>query len=392
MFSRLTNEGNRLGLYVHWPFCFSKCPYCDFNSHVQKDIDIKQWQLAYISELRWMAETYKQRAKKPAILNSVFFGGGTPTLMPTCIVEGILDAVKEHFTPCSEIEITAEANPSSSEIDKLSAFKCAGINRISLGVQSLNQSTLNFLGRGHNSHDIYRALNVASSLFERVSADFIYGIPEQTSKSWESELTKILNFDLPHISAYQLTIEPGTQFFNRRKKGEVLTCDETVMTDLYVLTNNVLSNHGYETYEISNYAKPNFQCKHNMLYWTAQDWIGIGPGAHGRFSISENRRWYSQIRRSPEGWLSAIQKNAHGVEDQGEDDESEFAKEIIFMGLRLSSGIYLPDWLLKNTKFLNLNWLEQFKEDGLIATEKNHIRITKDGRLHLNSIINRLLN
>ena len=392
MFSSITNDQNRLGLYVHWPFCFSKCPYCDFNSHVQKDIDIKQWRLAYISELRWMAEIYKEKARQPAILHSVFFGGGTPTLMPSCIIEEILNEAKEHFTLHSEIEITAEANPSSSENKKLSAFKSAGVNRVSLGAQSLDQTTLNFLGRGHNIHDIYKALDVACGLFEQVSADFIYGIPKQTSKSWVSELNQILNLELSHISAYQLTIEPGTQFFTRKNKGEVLTCSEKVMTELYVLTTNVLSNQGYDIYEISNYAKPNSRCKHNLLYWSAQDWIGIGPGAHGRFSISKNRRWYTQTRRSPDGWLSAIKKYLHGVEIQGEDDESEFAKEIIFMGLRLSSGIYLPDWLFRNTKFLNLKWLEQFEEDGLIATDHNHMRITEDGRLHLNSIINRLLN
>ena len=392
MLSNTTSHQNKLGLYVHWPFCVSKCPYCDFNSHIQKDLDIKRWRLAYISELRWMAEKYKQNANQPAVLYSVFFGGGTPTLMPTCIIEKILDTLEELFIIYPEIEITAEANPSSTEIENLSAFKSLGVNRLSLGAQSLNQNTLNFLERGHNIRDIYSALDVASGLFDQVSADFIYGIPDQSKETWKAELNQILKLGLSHISAYQLTIEPGTQFFTRSKKGETLTCDDKVMSDLYTLTNDVLTNYGYETYEISNYAKPNAQCQHNLLYWNAQDWIGVGPGAHGRFSISENRRWYSQIRRSPDGWLSAVQKNLHGVEIQDEDDEPEFAKEIILMGLRLSSGIYLPEWLFRNTKFLNLNWLKQFEEDGLIAIEDNHIRVTENGRLHLNSIIYKLLN
>lgn len=392
MLSKKISHQNRLGLYVHWPFCVSKCPYCDFNSHIHKDIDIKRWRVAYISELRWMAEKYKQKATQPAILYSVFFGGGTPSLMPTCIIEEILDTLEDLFIICPEIEITAEANPSSSEIENLSAFKSIGINRLSLGAQSLNQNTLNFLERGHSVNDIYRALDVASGLFKQVSADFIYGIPDQTRKTWKAELNQILKLDLSHISAYQLTVEPGTQFFTRSKKGEILTCNENVMKDLYTQTNDVLKNHGYETYEISNYAKPNAKCQHNLLYWNAQDWIGVGPGAHGRFSISKNRRWYCQIRRSPDGWLSAVQKNLHGVEIQDEDDEPDFAKEIILMGLRLSSGIYLPDWLFGNSEFLNLNWLKQFEADGLIATKDNHIRVTEGGRLHLNSIISRLLN
>ena len=391
MLSNFKCEQNKLGLYVHWPFCVSKCPYCDFNSHVQKDIDIKQWQLAYISELRWMAEIYKQKTKRPGILHSVFFGGGTPTLMPICIVEAIMDTIKEVFTLYPEVEITAEANPSSSEIERLSAFKSAGVNRVSLGAQSLNQDTLNFLERGHTIHDVYRALDVSSGLFNRISADFIYGIPNQTSKTWKAELHQILDLNLSHISAYQLTIEPGTQFFSRSKKGEILTCNEEITADLYQLTTNLLSEHGYEIYEISNYAKPNARCQHNLLYWNAQDWIGIGPGAHGRFSISENRRWYSQIRRSPDGWLSAVQKNLHGVEIQDEEGETEFAKEIILMGLRLSSGINLPDWLIRTNKFLNLDWLEKFKKDGLISMKDNNIRVTENGRLHLNSIIYKLL-
>ena len=392
MLPNIISHQNKLGLYVHWPFCVSKCPYCDFNSHIQMDLDIKRWRLAYISELRWMAKKYKQNVNQPAVIYSVFFGGGTPSLMPTCIMEAILDTLEELFIIHPEIEITAEANPSSSEIKNLSAFKKLGVNRLSLGAQSLNQNTLNFLERGHNIQDIYSALDVASELFGQISADFIYGIPDQSKETWKAELTQILKLGLSHISAYQLTIEPGTQFFTRSNKGEILSCDDKVMSDLYRLTNDVLTNYGYETYEISNYAKPNAQCLHNLLYWNAQDWIGIGPGAHGRFSISGNRRWYSQIRRSPDGWLSAVQKNLHGVEIQDEDDEPEFAKEIILMGLRLSSGIYLPDWLFKNTGFLNLKWLKQFEEDGLIATEDNHIRVTEEGRLHLNSIIYKLLN
>ena len=392
MLPSVTNQQNKLGLYVHWPFCLSKCPYCDFNSHNQKEVDVKQWQIAYISELRWMAEIYKQKAQCPATLSSVFFGGGTPTLMPTRIIEEILDTLTELFEIDPEIEITAEANPSSSETEKLSAFKSAGVNRVSLGAQSLNKNTLNFLGRGHDVDDIYRALEAAFGLFEKVSADFIYGIPNQSVKTWQNELAQILCLGLSHISAYQLTIEPGTQFFTRSKKGEILTCNENIMTDLYKLTTNLLSENGYELYEISNYAKPDFRCQHNLIYWNAQDWIGIGPGAHGRFSMSGNRRWYSQIRRSPDGWLSAIQKNLHGIEIQNEDNETEFAKEIILMGLRLSSGIYLPNWLFKNANYLNSFWLNQFETDGLIVTKKNHICVTEDGRLHLNSIINRLLN
>ena len=229
-------------------------------------------------------------------------------------------------------------------------------------------------------------------LFNHISADFIYGMPEQTASGWMDELEQIIQLGLSHISAYQLTIEPGTQFYTRSNKGEILTCDDEIMADLYELTTNMLSRNGFELYEVSNYAKPDAYCRHNLIYWNSQDWLGIGPGAHGRFTLPDNRRWHSQTRRSPEGWLSAIQDKQHGIDIHNEDDEVEFAREIILMGLRLSSGINLPDWLFKKESLINENWLQQFKEDNLIALHKNNIKVTPKGRLHLNSIISKLLN
>ena len=392
MLSKITPKQNKLGVYIHWPFCVSKCPYCDFNSHVKKDIDVEQWEFAYLSELRWMADIYRQNTQYPSVLHTVFFGGGTPSLMPVSIIERIMETIEDLFILHPKIEITVEANPSSSELDNLSAFKSIGVNRISFGAQSLNPKTLKFLGRAHDTRDIYKALDVAFGLFNQISADFIYGTPGQNIGGWEDELSKIAKFDLTHISTYQLTIEPGTQFYSRSKKGEKLTCDDDTVADLYDLTTNVLSSHGYEIYEISNYAKPNSQCQHNLLYWNAQDWLGIGPGAHGRFTMPENRRWHSQTRRSPDGWLSSVKKEQHGIEIQNEDYTSDFAKEIIIMGLRLTSGIVLPDWLIRKSDFINLNWLDEFEKDGFITFNKNHIRVTKNGRLHLNSIVSKLLN
>ena len=392
MLSKVNYPSNRFGIYVHWPFCVSKCPYCDFNSHVIKDIDTDKWKQAYISELHWMARTYQEKAKNPTEVHSVFFGGGTPTLMPTCIIEEILETIDKLFPLASNIEITAEANPSSTETQKLASFKSTGINRISVGAQSLNPKTLSFLGRSHSSQDIYNALNKAMGLFKHVSADFMFGIPEQTASGWIHELEQILQLGLSHISAYQLTIERGTQFYTRSNKGEILTCNEEIMADLYELTTNMMSKKGFELYEISNYAKPDACCRHNLIYWNSQDWLGIGPGAHGRFTIPKNRRWHGQTRRSPEGWLNAIQDNQHGIDIHNEDNEAEFGREIILMGLRLSSGINMPDWVFENDTLINLNWLQQFKEDNLINLHKNHIKVTSKGRLHLNSIISRLLN
>lgn len=392
MLSDITLPSNKFAIYVHWPFCVSKCPYCDFNSHVNKKFDTEKWKHAYLSELRWMANIYKEKAKNPTMVHSVFFGGGTPTLMPVSIIEEILENIGTLFTLAPDVEITAEANPSSSETAKLTSFRAAGINRISIGAQSLNPESLAFLGRTHSSNDIYNALNAAMNLFKSVSADFIYGLPNQTASGWLDELNQIGKFGLSHVSAYQLTIEPGTQYYTRSNRGEVMTCNDEVMADLYELTTAFLSEKGLELYEVSNYALSDFHCKHNLIYWNSQDWVGIGPGAHGRFTLSENRRWYGQNRKSPEGWLNAIQKNQNGIDVQSEDSETDFAREIILMGLRLSSGIEMPDWLFGNQKFIDLDWLKQLNQDKLINLRKNHIKVTPKGRLHLNSIISKLLN
>ncbi len=392
MLSAVNPPPNRFGIYIHWPFCVSKCPYCDFNSHVKKDVDVNNWKKAYISELRWMARLYQEKAKNPTEVNSVFFGGGTPTLMPISIIEEILETINKLFSVASDVEITAEANPSSTETLKLASFKSAGINRISVGAQSLNPKTLNFLGRLHSIKDVHNALSAATGLFTHVSADFIYGMPEQTACGWMDELEQILQLGLSHISAYQLTIERGTQFYTRSKKGEILTCNDEIMADLYELTTSIMFKNGFETYEISNYAKPDAYCRHNLIYWNSQDWLGIGPGAHGRFTLPENQRLHSQTRRSPEGWLSAIQDNQHGVDIHNKEDKAEFMREIILMGLRLSSGIDMPDWFFEKEKLINLNWLQQFKKDNLIDLHKNHIKVTPKGRVHLNSIISKLLN
>ena len=392
MLSEITSSSNKFAIYVHWPFCVSKCPYCDFNSHVKKNFDAEEWKRAYLSELHWMAKIYKEKAKNPAKVHSVFFGGGTPTLMPVSIIEEILENIHKLFTLDVNVEITAEANPSSSETQKLASFKSAGINRISIGAQSLNPKSLAFLGRAHSSMDVYTALHTAMGLFNSVSADFIYGLPDQTVSGWMDELNQIGKFGLSHISAYQLTIEPGTQYYTRSKRGEILTCNDEVMADLYNLTTATLSEKGLELYEISNYARPGFRCRHNLIYWNSQDWIGIGPGAHGRFSLSKNRRWCCQNRKSPEGWINAIQKNRNGIDIQNEDDEADFAREIILMGLRLSSGIETPNWLFENNRFIDLSWLKQLNEDKLIKLSKNHIQVTPEGRLHLNSIVSKLLN
>jgi len=391
----VTKKSAALSLYVHWPFCLAKCPYCDFNSHVAQDIDTDLWQQALIAELETQADfAYQQLGvqTKKLLLKSLFFGGGTPSLMPPTLIQAILDKAASLFAFDDQIEITAEANPTSVETDKLQDFRLAGINRLSLGVQSLRKQGLAFLGREHSAHEALDALAKAAHIFDRWSADLIYGLPEQTPEDWQAQLEEITQFLPTHLSCYQLTVEPGTIFYTLYKQGQQLTTDPDKVADLYLLTESVLHQKGLKAYEISNYAKEGHASVHNMNYWQAGNWLGIGPGAHSRLTTQKGR--YNRVnRRSPSGWLEAVKQTKHGSDTQQYETARDHFNEIWMMGLRLTSGIVWPDLTQFSDPSLSLNkqWLERFIEEGWLVATKDRLATTLEGRLRLDSILSHLL-
>jgi putative oxygen-independent coproporphyrinogen III oxidase len=295
------------GLYVHWPFCQAKCPYCDFNSHVSSGIDHQKWSSAYISEIkRVSAET------GPRILRSVFFGGGTPSLMEPATVAAILDAARAAWTCANDIEITLEANPTSIEASRFQAFRDAGINRVSVGIQALNDTDLKRLGRLHTAAEARVAFDVARSTFSRVSFDLIYARQEQTPDQWRRELREALDMAADHLSLYQLTIEPGTAFADRFAKGSLRGLpSEDAAADMFDITQEMCADVGLHAYEISNHARPGAESRHNLIYWRGGDWAGIGPGAHGRLTLN-GRRWSTETELAPALWLERVTRHRSG--------------------------------------------------------------------------------
>ena len=302
-------------------------------------------------------------------LRSIFFGGGTPSLMPPALVNKIIVHAESLFGFCPEIEITAEANPTSVEAASLAGFKDAGINRISMGVQALEARHLSFLGREHSASEALDALDIARQLFHRVSIDLIYGLPDQSSAEWKTTIEQLLGLGLDHLSLYQLTIEPGTVFYTRTRQGEVMTAPDDDAADMFEMTNEIASAHGLPAYEVSNFARAGEECRHNLIYWRAQNWLGIGPGAHGRIS-QNNKRIGMATRRSPQGWLDAVNKQGHGIQTLSEETHADQIAEIMMMGLRLTEGINLD---LAERRFgpvmswLNASKLQQMLEQEMVA-------------------------
>ncbi len=384
-----------LSLYIHWPFCRSKCPYCDFNSHLANDIDTDIWQQAFLDELETRARHIYACFDQPdgsLMLSSIFFGGGTPSLMPERLAAALIEAAGRLFQISSQTEITAEANPTSAETEKLTGFAAAGINRLSLGVQSLDETGLRFLGREHSGDEARRALDRALSLFGRVSADLIYGLPEQRPSQWQSQLEAITTSGAGHLSCYQLTIEPGTQFYARAKHGEVLTSDTDMMADLYLLTEALLAGRGFDAYEISNYARDGEQCRHNLNYWRAGNWLGLGPGAHGRITYG-NKRCHMVNRRSPQGWLESTLKSGQGLESAGFESPQAQFEEYWMMGLRLTQGAEWPGPVYAHNDAFSLNrhWLDIFTKEQWLYHPPGRLAPTLEGRLRLNAMLSRLL-
>ena len=385
----MTTALPRLALYIHWPFCRAKCPYCDFNSHVADEIDHRRYAAAYRREMEHMAHHYGNGRH----LESIFFGGGTPSLMPPWLVAGILADAEALFGFAPDIEITAEANPTSSEAALFSGFREAGVNRLSLGVQSLHDDGLAFLGREHSATEAVAALRGAGDVFDRVSIDLIYARQDQTMADWTSELAMALDLGLDHLSLYQLTIETGTHFYTRARRGESLTAEDGLAADMYAATNQIMLEAGLPAYEISNHARPGAECRHNLVYWQAEDWIGIGPGAHGRLAQGNGRRG-TATRRSPVGWLETVEADGHAIETIVDDGPEDALAERVMMGLRLASGIDLGDLASRfgdPAGLIDMSARAELVRAGLLADDPACLRVTEDGRLLLNQILAALL-
>ena len=370
---------NSISLYIHWPFCVSKCPYCDFNSHVSKKPILEaRWRRALLDELHYFA--FKSGRNKS--LKSIFFGGGTPSTMDPETTAALIEAAKISWPNTDSLEISLEANPTSVDAFKLKDFAAAGVNRLSLGVQSLSDKSLKFLGREHSVKDAVKAIDLASTYFKRYSFDLIYGLPKQSTKMWEHELARAICLAKDHLSLYQLSIEPGTQFF---ADGVHEASSETGAI-LYELTDDLTSQAGLNRYEISNYASPGEECQHNVSIWRGSDYLGLGPGAHGRISTNKDTDAIYQIY-NPERWLKKVESKGHATAKQTRLTEIERAEEMIMTGLRLSEGIELQ----KFKKFLNNKALTQLEKDGFLIRRGGTLTTTDRGQLCLNSVIYGLL-
>ena len=372
-------------LYIHWPFCLRKCPYCDFNSHVRAEVDHAMWQRALLSDMQHEAGLAGGEA-----LTSIFFGGGTPSLMPPALVETMLRQAEALWGFAPDIEITLEANPSSVEAGNFAALASAGVNRVSLGLQSLDDQALKFLGRLHNVKESLKALDVAQSVFGRVSADLIYALPDQSAAQWQSELQTALGFGTDHLSLYQLTIEPGTRFATDVRTGKFAPLDEDPAADMFTLTRQITAEAGMPAYEISNHARPGQESRHNLTYWRYQDYCGIGPGAHGRRGAMATLR-----HKKPENWLNAVSQSGHGLQEETPLAVQECASEALLMGLRLAEGI-APASLTERFGFTRDELLDSEKvatmvAHGLMWTRANRIGVTERGMVLLDGILSEIV-
>lgn len=384
----MTGSPDRLdtetGLYIHWPFCLSKCPYCDFNSHVVQQVDHQRWQKALLKELSDIGERIGPRR-----LSTIFFGGGTPSLMAPETVAALVEEVRSaHWRSDEDLEITLEANPTSVEADKFRAFHEAGVNRVSIGVQSLNDEALAFLGRKHSAQEAINALEIARNIFPNVSIDLIYARPDHSVRAWADELNRAVDLGTDHLSLYQLTIEPQTKFHTQYEAGLFALPNEDVSAELFLHTQDLCAERGRPAYEISNHARPGHQCRHNMIYWSGQDYIGIGPGAHGRVTV-EGRKFATENVKPPGQWLESIESN--GIDNTRFDaiPMEQQADECLVMGLRLVDGLDL-ERLKRLGMAPTQSSLHPLQQEGLIVQSGNNLRVTDKGRLLLNWIIGQI--
>lgn len=375
----------RMGIYIHWPFCAAKCPYCDFNSHVRHTkIDQRRYVQAFERELgtvlSWMDEP-------SPIISSVFFGGGTPSLMEGETLFGILQNVQRQTRFINNVEISLEANPSSVEAARFASYKEAGVNRVSLGIQSFDDAALKFLGRLHNAKEAIAALEVARNYFDRTSFDLIYALPEQSLKSWDEQLQRALSFEPSHLSMYQLTIEPDTIFYKLYEQNKFVMPDEDLARAMFMHTQNVCAENGLPAYEISNHARLGQECEHNLIYWRGQDYIGIGPGAHGRIQIG-GRRYATSTEKNPEQWLALVESQGHGFVEKEALSTEEICDEFLLMGLRLREGLDLKAFENKRGGALNPKKIKDLMKDGMLKSlENGRICVTREGSVVLDAVV-----
>ncbi|CAO3415261.1 Oxygen-independent coproporphyrinogen-III oxidase-like protein YggW [Azospirillum doebereinerae] len=376
-------------IYVHWPFCKSKCPYCDFNSHVRERVDHARWRAALIHELDHYAGLTAGRT-----VTSVFFGGGTPSLMEPATVGAVLDRIAERWPVADGLEVSLEANPTSIEADKFRAFRSAGVNRVSLGIQALDDASLRFLGRQHNAAEATGAIGLAETIFDRFSFDLIYARPGQSVAAWEAELTQALDHAVGHLSVYQLTIEEGTAFFPLHARGDLVLPDEDLAGDLYEATQSLLGTAGLPAYEISNHARPGEESRHNLTYWRYGDYVGVGPGAHGRLTL-DGGKFATRAHRAPEIWLERVERDGHGAATPDPVDRAARGTELLMMGLRLTEGVPLSRLAEESGRapleVLDPAALKRLVEGGFLEIDAERLRATHDGRQRLNAVLGTLL-
>jgi oxygen-independent coproporphyrinogen-3 oxidase len=371
------------GVYVHWPFCLSKCPYCDFNSHVRHaPIDEERFVRAFTREIETMA--LRSRGRK---VSSIFLGGGTPSLMQPQTVGAILDAIGKHWGVADDVEVTLEANPTSVEATRFRGYRAAGVNRVSLGVQALDDSSLKALGRLHTAREALEAVAIARSVFGRYSFDLIYARPDQTPVMWAEELRRAISEAAEHLSLYQLTIEEGTSFFGLHAAGKLKIPDEAIARALYDVTQEICARHGLPAYEISNHALPGAECRHNLVYWRGQEYAGIGPGAHGRLDIDGIRHAIATEKR-PEAWLMRVEATGNGIVTDDLLNSEERADEFLLMGLRLREGIDPQRYAALSGRPLDPQRIAILRDEGAITISTDgRLRVTQDGFPVLDAVV-----
>jgi oxygen-independent coproporphyrinogen-3 oxidase len=385
-----TPADNRgFGIYVHWPFCRAKCPYCDFNSHVREAVDQGRWRQALLTELAHYADETPGRT-----VTSLFFGGGTPSLMEPDTTAAIIDAVRTHWRIASDLEITLEANPTSVEIERFRGFRDAGVNRVSIGVQALDDQVLKFLGRQHSSGEAIRALEIGRAVFPRLSFDLIYARPGQSLAAWQEELSTALDLANSHLSLYQLTIEPGTAFEQRVARGDFQTMPEEEQAALFDWTAARLERAGMPAYEISNHARPGAESRHNLTYWRYGDYVGVGPGAHGRLTLG-GRKLATRQHRAPEAWLDSVERDGHATRQRDEVEKPARLQEMVMMGLRLAEGIPSARFVAETGNdieaALDKARLKRLIDGGFLVLENGRLRATSEGRARLDAVLGALL-
>ena len=379
-------QNGGFGLYIHWPFCQSKCPYCDFNSHVSAQIDQQAWARAYLSEIDRIAAQTEGR-----LLNTVFFGGGTPSLMDPDLVAALLERIRNRWTTANDLEVTLEANPGSVEAGRFRAYAEGGVNRISMGIQALDDEDLRRLGRLHSVSEARAAFDIARDAFDRVSFDLIYARQHQTLQAWEQELRTALGMAVDHLSLYQLTIEPGTAFGARAAQGGLKGLpDDDISADMYLITQDICADHGMPAYEVSNHARPDAASRHNLIYWRGGDYAGIGPGAHGRLTLN-NMRHATQTPRAPGAWLDQVARLGHGETEREIVPPEEQALEYLMMCLRLSEGLEIERYQNLAGKSLPQDKISDLIEHGLMGRNETHLWATTTGRPVLNGLLRSLV-